>query len=50
MRRYLEPDETELRGLTDSALAKLNTLSDTEFDDLDLTPDFDEAEDDIEFQ
>ena len=45
MRKYLESDETELMELTDSALAKLNTLTDAEFDTLDLIPDFDETED-----
>lgn len=44
MRKYLESDETELIELTDFALAKLNTLTDAEFDTLDLIPDFDEAE------
>ena len=45
MRKYLEPDETELLALTDSAIAKLNQLTDAEFDALDLMPDFDETED-----
>ena len=45
MRKYLESDETELMKLTDSAPAKLNTLTDAEFDTLDLIPDFDETED-----
>ena len=45
MRKYLESDETELMKLTDSALAKLNTLTSAEFDTLDLIPDFDETED-----
>ena len=45
MRKYLEPDETELLELTDSALAKLNQLTDAEFDALELIPDFDETED-----
>ena len=45
MRKYLEPDETELLALTDSALAKLNQLTDAEFDALELIPDFDETED-----
>ena len=45
MRGYLEEDETELRGLTDSVIAKLGKLSDAEFDALDLFPDFDEMED-----
>ena len=42
MRGYLEADETELRELTDSVIAKLGKLSDAEFDMLDLIPDFDE--------
>ena len=41
MRGYLEPDETELRELTDSALAKLCGITDAEYAALDLTPDFD---------
>ena len=40
MRTYLNPDEQELRNLTDSAISKLNTMSDAEFDALDLIPDF----------
>ena len=31
MRGYLEPDEDELRTLTDSALAKLGRMTDAEF-------------------
>ena len=45
MRKYLEPDETELLALTDSALVKLNRLTDAEFENLELIPDFDETED-----
>lgn len=41
MRGYLEPDEGELRDLTDSALSKLRAMSDQEFGALDLYPDFD---------
>lgn len=41
MRTYLDKDEQELRNLTDSAIAKLNTITDAEFDALDLVPDFD---------
>lgn len=41
MRTYLDKDEQELRNLTDSAIAKLNTISDAEFEALDLVPDFD---------
>lgn len=44
MRGYLEPDEGELRDLTDSALFKLEHMSDAEFDALDLYPDFDTEE------
>ena len=42
MRGYLEPDEAELRELTDSALQKLQDMSDSEFVELELYPDFDE--------
>jgi hypothetical protein len=42
MREYLEPKETELRGLTDSALDKLERISDEEYAALELYPDFDE--------
>ena len=45
MRGYLADDETELRELTDSAIGKLNKMSDNEYDALDLFPDFDETED-----
>ena len=41
MRGHLEPDETELRELTDSALGKLQAMSDAEFAELELFPDFD---------
>ena len=41
MRGYLEPDEDELRELTDSALAKLRHMGDADFEALDLYPDFD---------
>ena len=40
MRSYLEPDEDELRELTDSALAKLRRMSNAEFEAVDLYPDF----------
>ena len=42
MRGHLEPDETELRELADSALGKLQAMSDAEFAELELFPDFDE--------
>ena len=38
---YLDTDEAELRALTDSATYKLESMSDADFDALDLTPDFD---------
>ena len=42
MRGVLVPEETELRERTGSALEKLQAMSDAEFDELDLFPDFDE--------
>jgi len=48
MRGYLEPDETELRELTDSAIAKLRRMSDAEYDALDLFPDFEKEDMDAE--
>ncbi len=41
MRGYLEPDEADLLALTDSALGKLRSMSDGDYDALDLIPDFD---------
>ena len=40
MRAELSPEEAELRELTDSALGKLQAMSDTEFSELALYPDF----------
>ena len=42
MRGELSPEETELRELTDSTLMKLRAMSDAEFAELELYPDFDE--------
>ena len=42
MRGELSPEETELRELTDSALMKLRAMSDAEFAELELFPDFDQ--------
>ena len=36
------PGEDELLALTDSTLAKLRAMTDAEFDELELYPDFDE--------
>ena len=41
MRGELSPEEAELRKLTDSALEKLQAMSDAEFAELELYPDFD---------
>ena len=43
MRTYLDKDEKELKDLTDSAIAKLNAMTDVEFAELDLIPDFGEG-------
>jgi len=40
MRTYLEDDEQELQALTDSTINRLNAMSDAEFAELDLLPDF----------
>ena len=40
MRGELSLEETELRELTDSALSKLQTMSDAEFAELELYADF----------
>ena len=42
MQTYLEDDEAELAELTVSVLRKLDSISDDEFDSLDLYPDFDD--------
>lgn len=48
MRSYLSVDESELRELTDSTIAKLNSMSDAEYEMLDLFPDFDKEDTDAE--
>ena len=41
MRGYLGPEDgEELRALTDSALEKLNAMSDADYEALDLSPQF----------
>ena len=42
MRGELSPEEAELRELTDSALSKLRAITDDEFAQLELYPNFDE--------
>ena len=42
MQTYLEDDEAELAELTVSVLRKLDSISDDEYESLDLYPDFDD--------
>lgn len=44
MQGYLDEDESELRNLTDSALQKLGEITDEDFAELELVPDFDTDE------
>ena len=44
MREQLEEDETELIQMTDSAIRKLNAMSDADYETLELFPDFDDEE------
>lgn len=48
MRTHLEPDEQELRDLTDGVLDKLSKMNDADFAALDLYPDFSEEDADDE--
>ena len=48
MREQLEEDETELIQMTDSAIRKLNAMSDVDYETLELFPDFDEEDVDAE--
>ena len=41
MKQYLESDEHDLMAMTDSALEKLSRMSDEDFENLELIPDFD---------
>lgn len=40
MRTYLDTDQQELMDATDSAITKLNAMTDAEYESLDLVPDF----------
>lgn len=42
MRKELSTEEIELREMTDSVLKKLSTMSDADYEKLELYPDFDE--------
>ena len=44
MRGYLDEDEAELRELIDSAIGKLSEITDEQFTELNLVPDFDTNE------
>lgn len=44
MRGELSADEAELCRLTDSAISKLETITDEEYRDIELYPDFDDEE------
>ena len=48
MRKQLEPDEVELREMTDSTLKKLEVMTDEEYEGLELFPDFSEEDVDDE--
>jgi len=45
MRKELSTDEVELRKLTDSTLNKLAAMSDEDYANMELYPDFDDEED-----
>ena len=40
MKEVLEPEETELREMTDSVIGKLSAMTDAEYAELELFPDF----------
>lgn len=40
MREYISAEETELKAITDSAISRLEEMTDEDFEKLDLTPDF----------
>lgn len=48
MRRYIGAEQPELLAMTDSVLNKLDGMSDAEYAELELIPDFDESELEIE--
>lgn len=45
MRKELDTDEVALRELTDSVLNKLSAMTDEDYEQLELYPDFDDEED-----
>ena len=40
MREYISAEETELNAITDSAISRLEEMTDEEYAQLDLIPDF----------
>ena len=44
MKEVLEPEETELREMTDSVIDKLSAMTDGEYAELELFPDFDKED------
>ena len=44
MKEVLEPEETELREMTESVIEKLTAMSDAQYAELELFPDFDEED------
>lgn len=40
MREYISAEETELKAITDSAISRLEEMTDEEYSQLDLIPDF----------
>ena len=44
MKEVLEPEEVELREMTDSVIGKLSSMTDAEYAELELFPDFDEED------
>ena len=48
MREYLGPEDADLRMLTDSAIEKLEAMTEEDYAALDLVPDFDAEDEDAE--
>lgn len=44
MKEVLEPEETELREMTESVIEKLAAMSDAQYAELELFPDFDKED------
>lgn len=40
MREYISAEEPELKAITDSAISRLEEMTDEEYEQLDLIPDF----------